>query len=105
MPDTYVNDNTCKTSLQLLGDYWTLRIIDSLQKEELRYCEIQRAVDNVNPVTLTNRLKRLEKAKLVAKSKKTQDKISVSYSLTKLGRDALPVIKAVNKFSEKSKKY
>lgn len=93
----------CVPSLKLLADYWTLRIIDALQKGEVRYCELQRQVDNVNPVTLTDRLKKLEDARLINRSEETLSKVSVTYSLTHLGREILPIIKAVNRFSEKAK--
>lgn len=91
---------TCTASLKLLGDYWTLRIIDTLKDGKYRrYCEIQRLADNLNPVTLSNRLKKLESAKIIKRVEDTEDKVSVSYGLTKLGRQALPVIDAVNNFS------
>ncbi|MDQ3123711.1 MAG: helix-turn-helix transcriptional regulator [bacterium] len=93
----------CEGTMKLLGDYWTLRIIDALKNGEMRYCDIQRCADNVNPVTLTKRLKKLEAAKLVKRSEETVDKISVTYDLTGLGQDVLPVIKALYQFSVKAK--
>lgn len=88
--------------MKLLGDYWTLRIIDALKLGEVRFCELQRSLDNLNPVTLTSRLKKLEEARLITRSEETVDKISVCYSLTLLGEEVLPVIEALDKFSEKS---
>lgn len=90
----------CVKSLKLLGDFWTLRIIDSLREGKLRFCEVQRAVDNLNPVTLTDRLQKLEKAGLVNRKQDPNNKMSVSYSLTKKGKAALPVLDAVNIFSK-----
>lgn len=91
----------CVATMKLLGDYWTLRIIDALDADEIRFCELQRHVDMVNPVTLTTRLKRLEEAHLVKRSEETVDKISVTYALTDLGKEVLPVIKALDKLSSK----
>lgn len=93
--DTYVD------SLKLLGDYWTLRIIDELRHGELRYCELQRAADNLNPASLTNQLRKLETNGLVTRREETLDKISVTYSLSRLGNSVLPVIDALNYFSTK----
>jgi DNA-binding HxlR family transcriptional regulator len=87
--------------MKLLGDYWTLRIIDGLKFGETRFCELQRSIDNVNPVTLTSRLKKLEEARLIIRSEETVDKISVTYCLTELGKEALPVIKALDRFALK----
>ncbi len=94
---------TCPTTLKLLGDYWTLRIIDALSGGETRYCELQRRLDNLNPVTLTARLKKLEQAQLVGRREETCDRVSVAYSLTTLGKQALPVIKAMTDFSQRAK--
>jgi DNA-binding HxlR family transcriptional regulator len=95
------SSTTCAASMKLLGDYWTLRIIDALKVGEVRFCELQRTVDNVNPVTLTARLKKLEDARLITRTKESPDKISVSYCLTPLGNEALPVIRALDNFSSK----
>lgn len=103
MKSVLSHDQICNASLKLLGDFWTLQIIDALQSGELRYCEIQRAVAHMNPVTLADRLKKLEQAQLIERQKETRDKISVSYSLTQLGQEALPVLAAINKFSDKAK--
>ncbi len=94
-------EETCVASLKLLGDFWTLRIIDALQHGGLRYCELQRHVDNLNPVTLTARLKKLEETGLVSRAEDTEDKISVSYSLTEIGSATLPILRELDKFSAK----
>ena len=93
----------CIPTLKLIADYWTLRIIDALQLGEVRYCELQRQIDNVNPVTLTDRLKKLEDARLISRFEETIDKVSVTYSLTSLGSEVLPIIKSIDRFSEKAK--
>lgn len=90
---------TCKESLKLLADFWNLRIIESLEHGPLRYCEIQRAVGNVNPATLTKKLHSLEEASLLARKEETEH-IAVTYSLTALGKKALPVIAAIDAFSK-----
>jgi DNA-binding HxlR family transcriptional regulator len=102
MKDTRLNKATCIPSIKLLGDYWSLRIIDELSRGEKRFCSLQRELDNLNPVTLTSRLKKLEKAKIIKRNAGTLDKLSVTYELTDLGLNVLPVINAVNEFSIKS---
>ena len=89
---------TCVPSLKLLGDFWTLRIVDALSDGPLHYCVLQRAAGDVNPVTLTNKLKKLEEHGLVERN--AESRTDVSYELTKLGREILPVLSAVNKFAE-----
>ena len=103
MKDSRLNKETCIPSIKLLGDYWSLRNIDELSRGEQRFCSLQRTLDNINPVTLTTRLKKLEKAKIIKRNVGTLDKLSVTYDLTDLGLNVLPVINAVNEFSIKSK--
>jgi len=102
MKTSTANDQSCTASIKLLGDFWTLRIIGALESGGLRFCELQRSVGNVNPVTLTDRLKKLEHAELVERSEETVDGCSVSYALTSLGREALPVISAIDQFAQKT---
>ncbi len=92
----------CLPSVKLLGDYWTLRIIDVLSLGESRFCALERHLNNINPVTLTNRLKKLEEAHLVTRSHATIDKLSVTYRLSDLGFNSLPIIKAYNDFAAKA---
>lgn len=92
-------NKTCKASLKLLGDYWTLRIINALSDGQLRYCDLQRDIDGLNPATFTNRLKKLEDAKLVLRLESNTG--NVTYTLSRLGQETLPVIKAINNFSHK----
>jgi len=93
-----ISEKICTRSLKLLGDFWTLNIIDALRGGELRYCDLQRAAGGVNPVTLGNRLRKLQDAGLIVRNASTDD-ISVAYKLTELGEAALPVLTAVDKFS------
>lgn len=86
-------------AIALLGDSWTLAIIGSLAKEEQRFCELQRSLDGLNPVTLTQRLKKLEKEKIVSRIEETVDKISVVYALTPKGKAIVPVIEQLSKYA------
>lgn len=94
-----LTSKTCVSTLKLLGDYHVLRILDALQAGELRFCEVQRMVDNLNPVTLTDRLKKLEEAELVSRTEDMVDKVAVTYSLTDRGSRTVPVLAAINDFA------
>ena len=84
-----------------MGDFWTLRVIDALREGELRFCELQRHLDMVNPVTLSNRLQTLEKEDIVLRNTDPEDKVAVLYSLSSRGREALKVVDALDAFSKK----
>jgi len=96
-------EQICTDTLKLLGDFWSLRIISALASDALRFNELQRTIDNCNPATLTERLKRLEEAGLLQRTEESVDKISVTYGLTKLGHMAMPIINAYNDFALKAK--
>lgn len=89
----------CPSTLKMFGDFWILYIIDVMRDKEVRFSQLKRDVKGINPVTLTDRLKRLEAAKLIKRDVETLDKQSVTYSLTSLGKGALPIVDAHYNFS------
>jgi DNA-binding HxlR family transcriptional regulator len=103
MDKTNARVTTCAKSLELLADFWVLRIIETLTAGKQRYCEIQRAVGNVNPTTLTKKLTSLEKAGVISRLPESGS-TTVFYELTNLGKNALPVIDAIKSFSSKFEK-
>lgn len=90
-----------KQALEMFGDTQTLFIIDTLAIGEMRYCELQRALGNMNPVTLGRRLKKLEDAGVIERREETIDKLSVSYQLKRKGEEMLPVLRSIRQFAEK----
>lgn len=88
--------------IKITGDIWTLCIIHILEKGPLRFCGIQRALGNINPSTLTNRLKTLERNGLIKRSEEIEDKLSVDYELTLRGKSITPILKSIGNFAEKN---
>ncbi len=89
------------TELKLLGDFWTLAIIQALQVGEKRFSELQRELEKASPTTLANRLKKLEKAKLIQRRTETLDKLSVVYILSSKGEGILPVLHEIKVFADR----
>ena len=87
--------------IKILGDVWILCIVGTLAKKEMRFNEIQRTVTGINPTTLTDRLKKLEKEKMILRKEETVDKLSVTYSLSDKGKGILPILKEINIFANK----
>ena len=102
-PTDYGPKAECLKALKVFGDYWTLAIIFCLRDRAMRFGEIQREM-SINPVTLTSRLKALTRIKLLSRRKFTDDKQSVTYELTRLGRDAVPIVQLIILFSAKLKR-
>jgi len=100
----FSEDHCQAEALKLLGDYVTLRIIDFLRLKELRFTELQRSMGDVNSVTLSNRLKRLEAAGVIGREEATIDLQSVAYQLTSLGKGLLPVLREIQNFTKRNVK-
>jgi DNA-binding HxlR family transcriptional regulator len=98
----FPEDHCQAEALKLLGDYVTLRIIDFLRLKELRFSELQRSMGDVNSVTLSNRLKRLETAGVIGREEATIDRQSVAYQLTSLGKGLLPVLREIQNFTKRN---
>lgn len=90
----------CDKVLKAIGDYWTLSIIGALGEGERRFCELERSVAGVNPVTLTARLKSMEEIGFITRTVEDETKIPVLYGLTAKGRDLLPITKSIRAFAE-----
>lgn len=95
------NKSTCSaTELKMLGDFWTLEIIQSLQDGEKRFSELERSLPGINPTTLTDRLKKLDAQRVISRQKGVIDNISVLYALTPKGRGILPVLAQIKIFAD-----
>lgn len=94
--------NKCLTKeLKILGDFWTLSIIQALKDRDKRFCQIERDLSKINPTTLSSRLKKLEKERIIKRLEETVDNISVVYSLTEKGRGIIPILSEIQKFADK----
>lgn len=96
-----MSSNKCNQFLKIVGDFWNLSIIIELKKGGLRFCQLQRALNNLNPVTLTDRLKKLEEAGFIDRKTDPKDKVSVKYLLNNKGRKILPIVDQIQIFSSK----
>lgn len=86
--------------LRFVGDFWTIIIVHQLRAGPRRFNEIQGAVEGLNPVTLTNRLRLVTEQGMVERSKEPGKK-AVVYTLTAKGRDLLPILDEMWKFGQK----
>lgn len=95
-----IKNKYCPTkSLEILGDFWTLSIVQALSVGEKRFKELEKEITGINPATLSGRLKKLEKEKLIFRKEETLNKLSVVYSLTPKGRGISPILTEIRKFS------
>lgn len=91
-----------QSGVGVFGDAWTLMILNVLELHgECRFSELQRSIKGISPVTLSARLKKLEMCGTIERIEETIDKLSVSYRLTRKGRDMGPVLAAIRHYADK----
>src|SRR5687768_9540404 len=83
---------------QIMGNKWTPLIVRELAAGHRRFSELERSLHGISPKTLSERLKRLEEAHVVARRCYAEVPPRVEYSLTPKGFALLPVIESMREF-------
>lgn len=85
---------------RIIGQKWTLQIVHSLlDRDFMRFCELQDALGGVNPSTLSSRLKMLEEEGMVQRMQISDIPPHVEYSLTPMGIQLEGVIDEIARWS------
>jgi DNA-binding HxlR family transcriptional regulator len=82
-------------SLDVLGDRWTLLVIRDLFAGKSRFGEFMTSPERIPTNILAERLKRLERAGLIATTPYSEHPRRVDYHLTERGRALAPVVDAI----------
>jgi DNA-binding HxlR family transcriptional regulator len=83
------------TTLDVLGDRWTLVIVRDLLTGKSRFGDFLKSPEGIPTNTLTDRLERLEAFGLVEKSSYQNNPVRFDYRLSEKGADLLPALQAV----------
>ncbi len=98
----FILEEKCSNEeLKMLGDFWTLAIIQAIDGGEKRFTQLERELPQSNPTTLSSRLKKLEEQGIIKRQEGIVDKLSVVYSLTKKGDGIMPILSEIRKFADK----
>ena len=76
-----------EAALERVGDRWSLVIVEALLDGPRRFNELGEAVPGIAPNILTDRLRRLERERIVIATPYQQRPPRMSYALTADGRD------------------
>jgi DNA-binding HxlR family transcriptional regulator len=79
-------------ALALLGDRWSLLVVEALLAGPLRFGEVAAAVPGIAPNILTRRLAHLTRAGLIAATPYSRRPIRLSYGLTATGAELAGVV-------------
>jgi len=90
---TRIND--LEIAMDQVGKKFDLLIIDSVARHKGRigFNQMLKDISNLNPRTLSTRLKDLEKNKIITKGLIIGTPIKTEYALTKKGKNLVPIIK------------
>ncbi len=80
------------TAQKILTGKWTLLILHHLSEKTMRFNELQRALPNLTQTTLTKQLRMMEENGLAVRTVYNQIPPKVEYSLSKLGKQFMPVL-------------
>lgn len=75
-----------ETTIKIISKKWTMDIIHHLFDEKKRFKELERTMAGISTKTLSERLKELEKEKIVKRVAFAEVPLHVEYSLTEKGR-------------------
>jgi len=97
MKPTIVPRSGCPiaTSLDLLGDRWTLVIVRDLLNGKSRYAELASSPEGIPSNVLAARLKQMEATGLIARRPYQDRPVRFAYALTARGSRLLPVLQAL----------
>ena len=100
MTETIQQIGCVKAATEIIGDKWTPQLIRFFANEEVvRFCQLQDLADGINPRTLSARLDSLEHNEIIIKTQ-TTSVARCEYRLTQKGKDLLPIILQMDRWSE-----
>lgn len=93
-----VNHKNCPIveASKIVGDFWNLWIIRSLQEKPLHFSQLLEQMPTINKVTLNTKLKLLIDTKIITKC--LDDNLRPHYKLAKKGLNLKPVLDELEKF-------
>ena len=89
------------SSLELLGDKWTLLVVRDLLMGKQTYGDFQKSPEGIPTNILAERLRRLQQAGIVEKTQYQQRPVRYTYHLTEKGRDLGPVLRSMTVWANK----
>ena len=76
-----------EAALERVGDRWSLLVVDALLEGPRRFGELREALPGIAPNILTDRLRRLERERILVSSPYSTRPPRMEYALTGDGRD------------------
>jgi DNA-binding HxlR family transcriptional regulator len=87
------HDGCVASALKIIGNKWTALVLRDLANGPKRFTELERSLIGISPRTLSQRLEQLQEYEIVTKESFAEVPPRIEYTLTKKGRDLIPVLK------------
>ena len=87
-----------RRALAVVGDRWTLALVDALQTGSTRFGDLEHALPGIAPNILSGRLGELERAGLITKAPYSTRPPRFVYHLTERGSDLAAVLASLTKW-------
>ncbi|MQY05450.1 winged helix-turn-helix transcriptional regulator [Actinomadura macrotermitis] len=100
--DDYMEDCATRQVLLSLGGKWASLLMFTLAEGPRRYNDLARALPGVSAKVLTQALRSLERDGFVSREVTYTVPVQVEYTLTELGRRAIPLLAAVRDWAEEN---
>lgn len=97
-------NNPVELALDVIGGKYKMAILWRLEQKIWRYGELKKNLGEVTHKMLTEQLRELEKDGLIQRKTYPEIPPKVEYSLTELGKIAIPIIEALRSFGDNFRK-
>jgi DNA-binding HxlR family transcriptional regulator len=94
-------DASLVRAFDLLGKRWTGVLLGTLRGGSVGFRALARAVPGISDSVLSDRLRELTEAGLLARTVEEGPPVSVTYALTKAGRALLPALDQIMRWAER----
>ncbi|MFC4256142.1 winged helix-turn-helix transcriptional regulator [Croceibacterium xixiisoli] len=98
--DVFAANCPTRQLLDRIGDKWSVLILTLLGEETMRFNELKRRVDGVSQKMLSQTLRTLERDGLAFRTARPTVPVTVSYSITPLGRELLGAMQLLIDWAE-----
>lgn len=93
------------TAQRILSGKWALIILHQLNKEKLRFNELQKSFPEMTQTTLTKQLRTLEEYGMIIRTVYPQIPPKVEYELSEIGKDFTIVLNSLKIWGDKYIEY
>lgn len=90
-----------RKTAEIIGKKWTILIVYNLLSGEKRFKDLEGSLSKICPKMLSERLKELEKLKLIERKIYPKRSLRIIYRLTPKGRSLYKIVGAIEKWGKK----